>query len=530
MKPGKHTITVKAIGNDGTSLSRNTVINMVKPQPRSYIDKPSSNQNITNQDVLVRGWALNASGIKEVQILVNGSYLGNAEIGLSRPDVDKAYPGYPGGAQSGYQYNLDTNSFKSGYNMIIVQAIGNDGSSHSRQVQVYMPEVLYKNTFYNITFSEFMNVQMAKNPQTDLYGGGWKTAKREDVEKYTNPQNYLHFTPINDSNNAKTLQITANSLFVRSGPGTTYNIITSVSKGQIYSIQGESNGWYKITTNGQTGWISGEYVALSGNFHNVPTLTNIIQITCNSLRVRSTPVNGTVLDYVYSGEIYEYQSISPEGWYKITTKNGITGWVSNEYAIRVNSIPNGLYQFLILSGSTGISSSDLNKELSGKGILAGKGQVFWEAARDNNINEIYLLSHALLETGNGTSKLANGVTVNMVDGKPVTPKVVYNMFGIGARDEDPIRLGAEYAYKQGWFTPEAAIIGGTKWIADSYINNPTYRQDTLYKMRWNPANPGEHQYATDIGWAIKQTKNMNLMLEIYQRHNIPLKFDIPIYK
>ncbi|WP_411841593.1 hypothetical protein, partial [Staphylococcus equorum] len=24
---------------------------------------------------------------------------------------------------------------------------------------------------------------------------------------------------------------------------------------------------------------------------------------------------------------------------------------------------------------------------------------------------------------------------------------------------------------------------------------------TLYKMRWNPENPGEHQYATDVRWA-----------------------------
>ena len=147
------------------------------------------------------------------------------------------------------------------------------------------------------------------------------------------------------------------------------------------------------------------------------------------------------IDYV-NGEIYVYQSISAEGWYKITTKKGYTGWVSNDYAIQVNSIPNKMYQFLILSGSTGISSSDLDRELSGKGILAGKGQVFWEAARDNNINEIYLLSHALLETGNGTSKLANGITVSVVDGVTVTPKKVYNMFGIGARDEDPVRLGS----------------------------------------------------------------------------------------
>ena len=46
----------------------------------------------------------------------------------------------------------------------------------------------------------------------------------------------------------------------------------------------------------------------------------------------------------------------------------------------------------------------------------------------------------------------------MVDGKPVTPKVVYNMFGIEPRDEDPIRLEQNMLISRGWFTPEAAII------------------------------------------------------------------------
>ena len=32
-------------------------------------------------------------------------------------------------------------------------------------------------------------------------------------------------------------------------------------------------------------------------------------------------------------------------------------------------------------------------------------------------------------------------------------------------------------------------------------------QNTLYSMRWNPKNPGEHQYATDIKWAEKVIPN-----------------------
>ncbi|MGY0204270.1 hypothetical protein ACW7EJ_12280, partial [Acinetobacter soli] len=43
---------------------------------------------------------------------------------------------------------------------------------------------------------------------------------------------------------------------------------------------------------------------------------------------------------------------------------------------------------------------------------------------------------------------------------------------------------------------------------ENYVNHPTYKQTTLYKMRFNPDRPGVHQYATDIGWALKQTRRI----------------------
>src|SRR5690606_41727161 len=41
--------------------------------------------------------------------------------------------------------------------------------------------------------------------------------------------------------------------------------------------------------------------------------------------------------------------------------------------------------------------------------------------------------------------------------------------------------------QENWTTPEKAIEGGAKWIAENYIRSATHQQDTLYKMRWNPA-------------------------------------------
>lgn len=101
------------------------------------------------------------------------------------------------------------------------------------------------------------------------------------------------------------------------------------------------------------------------------------------------------------------------------------------------------------------------------------------------------------------------------------------MYGINANDKDPIGDGSRYAYKMEWTSPGKAIDGGAKWISENFINSSSYMQNTLYKMRWNPDSPGEHQYATDIGWAVKQTSTIKKMYDSFP--NASLKFDIPVY-
>jgi N-acetylmuramoyl-L-alanine amidase len=128
--PGTHTILVQATGNDGSVSSVSYQINISKAAPRMYVDSPTSGQTIKISFVIA-GWALNASGIKEVDISIDGVKQGTATTGLSRPDVDKAFPGYRGGVSSGFNYPVDITSIKPGIHSINVQAIGNDGTSTS---------------------------------------------------------------------------------------------------------------------------------------------------------------------------------------------------------------------------------------------------------------------------------------------------------------------------------------------------------------------------------------------------------------
>ncbi|NEU03996.1 MULTISPECIES: glucosaminidase domain-containing protein [Clostridium] len=187
-----------------------------------------------------------------------------------------------------------------------------------------------------------------------------------------------------------------------------------------------------------------------------------------------------------------------------------------------------VYQFLSLKYIDGISPEVLNREINTKGIIKDKGSVFIEAGKTYDINPVYLNLHCALETGVGTSQLANGIDYKTPDGKTVK---VYNMYGIGAVDSDPINGGAKTAYEQGWTTPEKAIIGGAKWIGERYIHCSQVTdmddKDTLYEMRWAIGEypSGWKQYATDVSWAYKQAARYERILS--QCTSAKLKFQIP---
>ena len=195
----------------------------------------------------------------------------------------------------------------------------------------------------------------------------------------------------------------------------------------------------------------------------------------------------------------------------------------------------GYYQFAVLNkGYSGAVTADqinafIDSTSSGRsGSLKGMGDAFIAAARTYNVNEVYLLAHAILESGWGTSALATG----SVSGY----KGYYNFYGIGAWDIDPNNGGAALAKSEGWNTPEKAIKGAAKWIANQYLNNG-YNQNTLYKMRWNytqAAGEGTvwKQYASDRLWANSIAR---LMDEFYDYNGIGigdsgLTFLVPAYE
>ncbi|MDR1016437.1 MAG: glucosaminidase domain-containing protein [Coriobacteriales bacterium] len=215
----------------------------------------------------------------------------------------------------------------------------------------------------------------------------------------------------------------------------------------------------------------------------------------------------------------------------------------------------GYYQFAVLSdGYSGlVSAAKLNSYLATKtkssSTMRGLGQAIVDAAKASKVNEVYILAHAALESGWGTSTLAKGYAY---DGKTkvgsgsaakVYPKgTYYNFFGIGAIDSSPLSGGRSLAVQNGWNSPYKALVGGIAWIAKWYIQrapcatNGNDPQNTLYKMRFNPgevASLGEnsHGYATGSSWSTDIGATMATAYRYFglTMGQTGLRFQVPAY-
>jgi hypothetical protein len=78
-----------------------------QPAAIGYIDKLSEQPPDSGRTTAV-GWALAKAGVDRVEVVLNGQYRIPLKIGILRPDVAQAYPGYPDSAKAGFEGAFDT--------------------------------------------------------------------------------------------------------------------------------------------------------------------------------------------------------------------------------------------------------------------------------------------------------------------------------------------------------------------------------------------------------------------------------------
>lgn len=137
-----------------------------------------------------------------------------------------------------------------------------------------------------------------------------------------------------DKGPSMTGTITGNSLRVRSGPGSDFNILSSLNKGERVQITKEDGNWYEVKASFGKGWISKDYVQISSDqatTNDSPSNNpSSGQITTDSLNVRTSPsLQSNVIGKLNKGNVVQIHS-EQNGWTKITYSNQFA-WISSEY-------------------------------------------------------------------------------------------------------------------------------------------------------------------------------------------------------
>ena len=93
-----------------------------------FIDHPDNGELIDGiKDIY--GWVLDGEGVAEVQIWLDGQWVGDAAFGLPRPDVSSVYPGYPDSLAPGWIFLLDTTLTSDGLHHVQAVAVDDFGAT-----------------------------------------------------------------------------------------------------------------------------------------------------------------------------------------------------------------------------------------------------------------------------------------------------------------------------------------------------------------------------------------------------------------
>lgn len=400
------------------------------------------------------------------------------------------------------------------------------------------------------------------------------------ITLFTNSQCYALEGIVNTTNNVR----------IRSGAGTSYDILGKVTMPNVLTLIDENkisptdsshddcSYWYKISYNGSTAYICSEFLTIasgagtsggSGNFEE--DLAKFPSSYRNSIRqlhmlypnatfsVLNTGLDfQTVIDseaYVANGSKIQARSLIeyPSDGYKSTNSivydwstniwntNISGGSVNRWYAAHPDVIAyyldprnflsyNGVFMFLNHGYSTNVSYT----EDAINGILSGS---FMSGSTCND--GVHTFAQAFLDAGreSGISPYYLAARVIQEIGRSSSRSSYvngstgyYNYYNIDATGSDNLTNALARAKREGWNNDYKAIVGGAKFISDGYVSSG---QSTLYLEKWDVVNGGNgfysHQYMQNIKAPVSEA---NTLYNTYNKNGLTgssMEFLIPVY-
>ena len=526
-QPGGHSVFVAAVGNNGDNAW--TAFTVQVPDPALGIDTADGSY-VNNENKTITGWAVNPDGTRQVDVYVDNHFLTTVYTGTARSDASAIAASLPYGISdvknSGYSFALNVDSISPGSHSVFITAIGNDGSSAYRNltVNVAQPDMFVDTASYTYISDDDYQIK------------GWAL----------------------DASGVSKVDVYIDNSYYGSYPvgGSRPDVNAARNTAGQYGVNAASNSGFTIPIGNSDLGLGSHYIFIEAIGNN--GTSQYRDMFVYGPRVISQSFNITLSD--------------------LAADDGVSASDLDPANIESAGAA-GQYEFMSLHYVGGVTADELNVMLNECGNLTGHGADFLAAAQKYDINPVYLVAHALHETGYGStrvfSRLDSGIVFqngceyyidasgnlqpvlnssgNQVQGTPVADKpgyytytdshnkpyqvqdgTYYNLWGIHAYDGFASWSGGIYAGSQGWSSVSAAIDGGAKYLHDHWITGQTYAQNTLYEMKWDPygwANYGSAAcYATDYD---SITNNWAYLIAdiIYQYRDYlshsPIQFIIP---
>mgnify|MGYP002410261953 CR=1 FL=1 len=137
---------------------------------------------------------------------------------------------------------------------------------------------------------------------------------------------YVSVAPVADMNiGSGIVDVDGSTLRLRSGPSTNDAVLCSIPDNGVLQITGVNNGWYKVTYNGQAGYVSSNYVCLPAVDS---AFVNRTDAEINSLS------GSKIMSYAkqFLGTPYVYGGSSPSGF----DCSGFTQYVYKHFGYGIN--------------------------------------------------------------------------------------------------------------------------------------------------------------------------------------------------
>ena len=369
---------------------------------------------------------------------------------------------------------------------------------------------------------------------------------------------------------------------VRSGAGTSYSVLTVLSKGSVVTVTGSAKAsndkvWYEYKySSSKSGYICSDYLSVKAitsdkEFEAYMTTQGFPESYKAGLRALHAEHPEWVFKAVKVGyswkDALDKESVvgrnlvsssaptkhrsTASGSYNSKTKKWTrfdgSWYAANSKVIAYYMDPrnfldeSGIYQFMTHSyDSKSQNSNTVAAVIKGSFMQSKKpgggystySALIRDAGKAAKVNPNVLAAMIIQEQGWNGSSLVSGTYKGYTG--------YYNFFNIGAYTTstmNAVQRGLWYAkgsgkgatsYSRPWNTPYKSIKGGAQFYYEEYVSN---NQDSYYSKKFNVYNGissvGSHQYMTFVAAAASEG---NIVKRAYESNsNYPVVFEIPVY-